>query len=137
MKVTLSYLTLCDPVECSQPGFSVHWNSPGKYTGVDSHSLLRGIFLIQGSNLGLLHCRQILYCLSHQGKVLYVYARQSRSGPGEQAESCKTPQGKGDLVEMQSSGAEVSIGIRMGLWGIPASTRDRKDYLEKLIKKTL
>ena len=26
-----------------------------------------GIFLTQGSNLGLLHCRQILYCLSHQG----------------------------------------------------------------------
>ena len=25
------------------------------------------IFLTQGSNLGLLHCRQILYCLSHQG----------------------------------------------------------------------
>ena len=26
-----------------------------------------GIFLTQGLNLGLLHCRQILYCLSHQG----------------------------------------------------------------------
>ena len=32
-----------------------------------SHSLLQGIFLIQGSNSGLLYCRQILYCLSHQG----------------------------------------------------------------------
>ena len=31
----------------------------------------------------------------------------------------------------------MSIAIRMGLWGMPASTRDRKDYLEKLIKKTL
>ena len=31
------------------------------------HSLLQGIFLTQGLNLGLLHCRQILYCLSHQG----------------------------------------------------------------------
>ena len=27
----------------------------------------RGIFPTQGSNLGLLHCRQILYHLSHQG----------------------------------------------------------------------
>ena len=27
----------------------------------------RGIFPTQGSNLGLLHCRWILYCLSHQG----------------------------------------------------------------------
>ena len=32
-----------------------------------SHSTLQGIFLTQGSNPGLLHCRQILYRLSHQG----------------------------------------------------------------------
>ena len=31
------------------------------------HSLLQGFFLTPGSNLGLLHCKQILYCLSHQG----------------------------------------------------------------------
>ena len=36
-------------------------------TGVGCHSLLQGIFLIQGSDPGLLHCRQILYSLSHQG----------------------------------------------------------------------
>ena len=42
------------------------WNSPGKNTRADSHSLLQGIFLTQGSNthvLGLLHCRQIMYWL--------------------------------------------------------------------------
>ena len=32
------------------------------------HSLLQGIFLTQGLNMGLLHCRQILYHLSHQGR---------------------------------------------------------------------
>ena len=32
-----------------------------------SQSLLQGIFLTQGSNLSLLHCRQILYHLSHEG----------------------------------------------------------------------
>ena len=32
------------------------------------HSLLQGIFLTQGLNLGLPHCRQIIYHLSHQGK---------------------------------------------------------------------
>ena len=32
-----------------------------------SHSLPQGILLIQRLNPGLLHCRQILYCLSHQG----------------------------------------------------------------------
>ena len=35
--------------------------------------VLQGIFLIQGSNWGLLHYRQILYCLSHQGSLLCVY----------------------------------------------------------------
>ena len=41
------------------------WNSPGKNTGVDSCSLLQGIFPTQGSNPGPWHCRQILYRLSH------------------------------------------------------------------------
>ena len=36
-------------------------------TEVGCHFLLLGIFLTQGLNLGLLHCRQILYQLSHQG----------------------------------------------------------------------
>ena len=40
-------------------------DSPDKNTGVGCHSLLQGIILTQGSNLGLLHCRQILYHLSH------------------------------------------------------------------------
>ena len=43
------------------------WDFPGKNTGVGSHFLLQGIFLTQGSNLCLLHCRQILYHLTHQG----------------------------------------------------------------------
>ena len=42
------------------------WNSPGQNTGVSSHSFLQGIFLTQGLNPDLLHCRQILYQLSHQ-----------------------------------------------------------------------
>ena len=45
------------------------WNS-GKNTGVGSHSLLQGIFLMQGLDPGLLHCRQILYQLSLQGSQI-------------------------------------------------------------------
>ena len=41
------------------------WNSPGQNTGLHSLSLLQGIFPTQGSNPGLLHCRWILYQLSH------------------------------------------------------------------------
>ena len=41
---------------------------PGQNTGMGCHFLLQGIFFTQGWNLDLLHCRQTLYCLSHQGK---------------------------------------------------------------------
>ena len=54
------------PRDCNPPGSSVHGDSPGKTTGVDCHALPQWIFPIQGSNLGLPHCRQILYHLNHQ-----------------------------------------------------------------------
>ena len=59
--VAQSCPTLCDPMDCSPPGSSVHGDSPGKNTGVGCHSLLQGIFTSQEMNLGLQHCRQILY----------------------------------------------------------------------------
>ena len=50
--------------------------SPGKNTGVGSHSLLQGKLPTQGSNPGLSLCRQILYHLSHQGSwssgIVYI-----------------------------------------------------------------
>ena len=58
--------TLCDPMCCSLPGSSVHGDSPGKNTRMGCHALLQGIFPTQGLNPGLLHCRWILYYLSHQ-----------------------------------------------------------------------
>ena len=65
--VAQSCPTLCDPMDCSLPGSCVHGDSPGKNTGKGCHALLQGVFPTQGSNTGLQHCRQILYCLSHQG----------------------------------------------------------------------
>ena len=59
------------------------WDSPGKNTGMGCYALLQGIFPTQGSNPGLWHCRQILYCLSHQGSpkilewVAYYFSRGS------------------------------------------------------------
>ena len=50
--------TLCNPMDCSPPGSSVHGDSPDKNTGVGYHALLQGIFPTQGSNLNLL-------CLLH------------------------------------------------------------------------
>ena len=49
----------------SIPG-GLAWDSPSKNTGLGSHFFLQGIFLTQGLNPGLLHCRQISYHLSHQ-----------------------------------------------------------------------
>ena len=66
----LSPPTVCDPMDCSPPGSSVCAVFPGKNTGVGYRFLLQGIFLTQGLNphlLCLLHCRWILYHLSHGG----------------------------------------------------------------------
>ena len=41
-------------------------------TGVGSLALLQGIFLAQESNQGLLHCRQILYQMSYEGRPIFV-----------------------------------------------------------------
>ena len=53
------------------------WDSPGRDTGVGCHSLLQGTFLTQRSKLGLLHGRQILYHLSHQGSELLLRERDN------------------------------------------------------------
>ena len=71
------------PALATQPGTSVHGDYSGKNTGVGCHTLLQGIFPIQGSNLGLPNCRQILWHLSHEGSsrilewVAYLFSRGS------------------------------------------------------------
>ena len=72
---------LCDPMNCSPLGSSVHGDSSGKNTGVDCHAFFKRIFPTQGMNPGLLHCRQILYYLSHQGspkRLVVVFQSLSR-----------------------------------------------------------
>ena len=78
--VTQLCLTLCNPKDCSPPGSSVHGDSPGKNTGVGCHALLQGIFPNQGLSPSLLHCRWILYSLSHQGSPLLEYIVVTNSG---------------------------------------------------------
>ena len=60
-------LILCNPMDCSLLGFSVHGIFQARVLERVTISFSRGIFLSQGSNPGLLHCRQKLYHLSHQG----------------------------------------------------------------------
>ena len=64
-------------------GLYSSWNSPGQNTGVGSLSLLQGIFPTQGMNAGLLHCRQILYQLSHKGSPwILEWVAQPRNRTG-------------------------------------------------------
>ena len=75
VKVTQSHPTLCDPMDCSPPGSSVH----GILEWV-AIPFSRGIFLTQRLNLGLLHCKWIFYPLSHQGSPgegTYIQLRQT------------------------------------------------------------
>ena len=97
MKVTESCSTLCNPMDCA-----VHGILQAKNTGVGSFSLLQGIFPTQGLTPGLLHCRWILYQLSHKGSprilewVVYPFSSGSadpgiESGsPALQADSLPT-----------------------------------------------
>ena len=58
--VTKSCPTLLTPWTVARQT-SLSMDSPEKNIGVGCHFLLQGVFSTQDSNLGLLHCRQILY----------------------------------------------------------------------------
>ena len=59
--------TLCNPMDYSPPGSSIHGDSPGKNTEAGCHALPQGIFPTQGLTPGLPHCRWIPDHLSHWG----------------------------------------------------------------------
>ena len=92
--VAQSCLTLCDPMDYSLPGSSVHRDSLGKNTGLGCHALLQGIFPSQGLNSGLLHCRWTLYHVSHQESprildwVAYPFSRGSSQPRNHTGVSC-------------------------------------------------
>ena len=62
--VTQLCLTLCDPMDCRPPGSFVHGILQARILEWVAIAFSRGILLTQGSNPGLLHCRQILHRLS-------------------------------------------------------------------------
>ena len=59
-EVTQTSSTLCNPMDCSPPGSSVHGILQARIPESGAIPFLQGIFQTQGSNLSLLHCRQIL-----------------------------------------------------------------------------
>ena len=140
MKVTLSFPTLCNPMDygvhrilqasilervafpfsmgSSQPrdqtqasltdSLLAEPQGKPKSTGVDSLSLLQGIFLTQESNRGLLHCRWILYQLSYEGspiqlwRMRYIYPAAAAAAKSRQ--SCLT---LCDPIDSSSPGSPV------------------------------
>ena len=89
-------------------------NSPGQNTGGGSLSLLQGIFPTQGSNPGLLHCKQILYQLSHQGSprtlewVAYPFSGGS-SPP-------RNPTGRKRKFILETHVAEQTFEVSGSVW---------------------
>ena len=69
--VTESHSTLCNSMDWSPPGSSLHGISQARMPEWVAISLF-GRSHPQGSNPHLLHCRQILYCLSHQRSPIAV-----------------------------------------------------------------
>ena len=67
VKITQSCLTLCDPMDCSLPGSSVHGILQARILEWIAIPFSKGIFPTQELNPGLLRCRQTLYPPSHQG----------------------------------------------------------------------
>ena len=101
----------------SPPGSPVHRILQARIPEVGCHALLQGIFPTQGSNPGLLHCRQLLYHLSHQGSpwilewVAYPFSRGSPHPWNQPRVSCiagrfftsLTTRGKKKIINYQGS----------------------------------
>ena len=66
----LSHVRLLQPHGVQLARLLCPWDPPGKNTGVDCYFLPQEIFPTQESNLGLLHCRQMIYQLSYEGSPL-------------------------------------------------------------------
>ena len=58
-------LTLCDPMD-----YTVYGILQARILEWVAFPFSRGTFPTQGSNPGLPHCKQILYCQSHQGNPM-------------------------------------------------------------------
>ena len=65
-----SCLMLCNPMVCSPTGSSVHGISQARILEWVAMPFSRGSSQPRDQTWGLLHCRQILYHLSHQGSLL-------------------------------------------------------------------
>ena len=99
------------------------WDFLGKSTGVGCHFLLQGIFPTQGSNPGLLHCRQTLYIWATR-EVIMDYTVHGISQP--RILECVAFPSPGDLPNPVSAQTQVSLiaGRCFTSW----ATREAQEY---------
>ena len=106
-------------------GLYSRWNSPGQNTGVGSLSLLQGIFPTQGANLGLLHCRWILYQLSHKGSprilewVAYPFSSRSSWPRNLTRVSCIAGRFFTNWANLLQTSSWSNCGVSESLWFWP------------------
>ena len=132
--VSKSCLTLCNPMDSSPPGSSVHGISHLENTGVGCHFLFQGTFPTRGVNphlLHLLHCRWNLYRWAIGDSTIYIHVQYLWSKeqryvyrPGEGKEKSEmAPQGydawcsrksENELVGQKHSGQEERLLQRHG-----------------------
>ena len=78
MLVAQSCLTLCDPMDCSLAGFSVHGILQATILEWVASPFSRGSSLPRDRTWVSLHCRQIAYCPSHQGSPHPLYVETKK-----------------------------------------------------------
>ena len=108
--VVQSCPTLCNPMDCSLSGSSVHGDSPGKNTGMGSLSLLQENFPTQESNRDLLHCSWVLYQLSYSGSPTSISNTMLNRNDGS-GHSCLALEFRGDTFSF-SLLSMLTVGTR-------------------------
>ena len=128
--VTQSCPTLCDPMNCSLPGSSIHGDSPGKNSWLSCHALLQGIFPTQGLNPGLPRCSWILDHLSHQGSpwilewAAYPFSRGSSWPRNRTRVSCIAGRFFANWAIREAPIHEYLINDKVYPWGVTEKKYD-------------
>ena len=120
VKIAQSCLILCYTMDCSPPDFSVHEILQAKTLStlrtMGCHSVLQGIFSTPGSNLGILHCRQIFYHLSHQESLSVIACDEINLPCVVSSPTLDFPQKQGGTGSPSCESREGASG-GSGVWG--------------------
>ena len=120
----------------STPCSSVHGDPPGQNTRVGSHALLQGIFPIRRSNPGLLHCRRMLYHLSHQvsPRILEWVAIPFSRWSSRPRNWTRVSGIVGRFCQLSYQGNSVNVGDTTDMGSIPVLGRSPGEGHDNLLR---